>query len=51
MEKSQSKNNYIYIALAVLVLLAVIAMAFLRGRRDGAEHRSNQTNQASNKTQ
>ncbi len=48
MEKSPSKNNFIYIALAILLLVAMIVMAFLQGRRDGAEHR-NQTNQASNK--
>ncbi len=49
MEKSPSKNNFIYIALTILLLVAMIALAFLRGRQDGAEHR-NQANQAANKS-
>lgn len=51
MKESQSKNNCIYIALAVLLLIAMLAWAYMSGRRDGAEHNVNRTNRNANATQ
>lgn len=48
-EKKQSTNNYIYVALAVIVLIAMLAWAYLSGRNDGAQHKTNQPN--ANRTQ
>jgi bacteriorhodopsin len=50
MEKSESKNNYIYIALAVIVLVAMLVWAYMSGRNDGAEHNADRANQNVNQT-
>ena len=50
MEKSESKNNYIYVALAALVLVAMLIWAYMSGRNDGAEHNANRSNQNVNRT-
>ena len=54
MEKSRSKY-YIYIALAIglaiILIIGAVATAFFQGRKDGAKHRSNGANQASNQAQ
>ncbi len=50
MEKSEPKTNYIYVAIAVLLLLAMLVWAYMSGRRDGAEHNVNRTNRSVNAT-
>ena len=50
MNKSQPKKNYIFIALAVLAIVAMTVWAFLQGRRDAAEDNLKRTNQAANAT-
>ncbi|MDQ3712638.1 MAG: hypothetical protein M3388_10520 [Acidobacteriota bacterium] len=50
MEKSKLKY-YIYIALAIILTIGAVATAFFQGRKDGAKHRLNQVNQASNQAQ
>ena len=45
MEESKSKNNYIYVVLALIFLIAAIAWAYFSGRRDGAQHKADNANQ------